>query len=304
MKNGYWAVLASFLFITSLPCSVMADGNLISKEHQHLFDPNCPTCQYEEKRGFKTPLLPNNGVRAVLVSDVLKGGGGTMVSVPRDNDYLRDKPDEQDLQRAINGKQLAEAQADLELRNNELNMLRIQKENAEKRLHNLSHERELLQNEEEIIRMKKLEKRPIVGKETIGVLAFPGEDIPMAHHVKLMMHGIQEIRDEDRKKIEDAQSVAQLHDITDNLSFANPGISDPSNYKNLILPVHPELGEFKLPVDAHKGTFFINPKPKALSVESSMLHSNPYGVYHDDPDSKYHFDPHAYVNLDRTNFID
>lgn len=179
----------------------------------------------------------------------------------------------------------------------------IQRKEAEKEQARLEEEianEKIKKAQEEVERLKQLDdqaainehKKPeVLGKQVIPVVNFTSENIPLIHHVRLIIKKLAAIQENEMKTIEAQKRIARLEDITDRLDTGN-FIYDTEEYKKFLDAA--SLGNpIYFPVYDNGGKFYIGNSFEDQDLNTDMAHDPVSGGSFRSPDGHSHFVDHG-----------
>lgn len=262
------------IFISTI--SVLMIGKILAEGPLHnpyAYDPDCPTCNrnaselvngYGSNESFDPSIhRGDKGLgHVVFTTDALHHGNGILMSVSGKDDILRKKPNEQTLDKVMKNAENEAAKAEIKVKIKEKELKEIEKDIAEKESHRLMHEREMLQEEKKRIENLKLKNPEILAKNSIPVVVFDSHGFPYAHHLKMILSKVNQIRNVNRALIDSQQKIAKLDDITDKMARLNPGTKNPIDYKNVLDLTGANNLVFNIPVSPSNGNFYISDTSK------------------------------------------
>lgn len=242
------------------------------------FEPNCPFCRKEAEHRLRRDILENkrnprvpDSKGIVFTNDALHNGpGGILVSVPRPMDQVIGKPTEAELGAELEAAALAEKRAKIAATEQERRLAAIDHDLELQKVHELEHQRRILEKAQTEANILRNTKPQIVAKKTIPVVVFAPENVPFRHHIKIMLNELQGIRQRELKFIRSAQKMTQLDDVADSVIAAHPPGTPPARYDKLIHLAGAGDVEYEIPVNPSNGSFFIashNPREKIVSRE-------------------------------------
>lgn len=221
------------------------------------------------------------GVGSVVVlRDAIHHGTGLAVSVPAENDNVRDGMSNADIAHSLANAENDALKADIEAHNNLDKVLNNKQQLANKKAQLLKNKLNRLKQLHNSVVSIQGKPQEIYSKQTTPVITFPSGGVPLAHHARQIVQQIQEQRAYDKAVMENSMKLEQLHDATDAMRNLNPGATNANDYQKRVIPVDPSKGIFAVETDARNGAFFINTAEGNAHAPDAIFHANaPGGFY-------------------------